>query len=562
MQYVAVLGYSEAFNKPLPSNSLDFLKDYPTEVVLLKLSKINAILFQENILTGIDIKIIREVIFYDVPGFNEKNEFGAFTPQSRWFSSASISMLITDCVKNFIAVDPNRSINTLEFARNLLRTILVYNQLYYSRFRERDMENLEAVFKLEVMQQGYLRNKGPLKIVTLMKFAFISKFLDVHEPLKEEAVFYCQKVGLGNPWLFGKFFLEVLTMAMTNANTGKHVLDVEGMPELLVREFSLDVKSLKTKEQLSLNMDVVPKPFYFLTAKQAIILDYSFFQYPIEQGFFYSFYQNGSSALSERFKDFPHFKSYIGLEFFERFLVEKYLKGIFFRREQRIVSTEKYQDFIVKSSASDIFIFEVKMVDVNVRTIEQMDYQKFKAHLDDNFLSEKGKFSKNKGVAQLVRQIYHLSESGSELKTVLGVKSSKQLNVYPIIICSDSNMNLAGVNNYLEFAFDEKIYEYRKYFQSIKPVMIVHIDFLVEYFGVLKKKPSLFAELINGYIKNKKNLEKRYKENGGIHNYYVSKRSFESYLNAKDFPDPMHATVNAMEETFDLEIVDFGKDQN
>lgn len=555
MQLLAVTGFTDLFHEPIPEDTLGYIASYPTDILLMKLSKINALLFQQRDDEVIDVAILKDVIFAEVPGFEKIDEFKPyFSGEKRWFAEGPIGLLMMDCLKNFKTVDRSNTVNTLELARNFLKTILIYNQLYYSRFREEDMETPQALFKMEAMQQGYLRAKGPLKLVTLMKFAFLSKFLDVHAPLKNEALMYCKKMEIGNPWIFGKFFLFVLAWAMEQRNHGKHILNVNEMPEKLMREFAIDPEALQAKDQLSLNMDVVAKPFYFATPTHAFVLDYSFFQYPIENGFFFSFFRHGSSALRTQHKNYLNFKSYIALEFFEKYLVGGLLRAIFQKRGQKIVSTDKYQDFVIRASPSDVFVFEVKMSDLHVHAIDQLDYVQFKRFLDERFLSEKAKGASDKGVQQIIRQVGYLAEEDSELREKLELQRSGKLNIYPVIICSEHHMNVSGVNDYLNEAFENRSQHLKSSFQSIKPLAVVHIDFLLKFFGPLKRNSSLFSELLNSYAKSSKNLKKKHKENGGVINYFLAHRSFSNYIETKEIQSPYSATIDEIENSFDLEV--------
>lgn len=557
-KYIAVSGYTDHFKLPLPEDSLRFLREYPADLILLRLSKINAMLFQERDGQNMDLVILKDVIFENVLDRKRFEEIASdYHGVSRLFAAPPLTTLMTNCLQNYVQGSLYLIINTLEFARNLFRTLLIYNQLYYGRFDGKNFESLEAVFKLEVMQQSYLRRGDPLNMVTSMKFAFISKFVNEHQSLKSPAQKYFKKIGLGNPWLFNKFFMEVLTTVTWSANQGKHILELESMPVGLIREFEFKLADLDTKDKLSLHMDVIPKPFYLIDEQQAIILDYSFFQYAMEHGFFYSFYQRVLTQDS-RFKNFGVFKSYIGMHFFEKYLVGGYLNAIFQNHGQLVIATEKYQDFLVKSSARDIFLIEVKMTDLNPRTLENLDYQEFKTYLDNNFLSSKEKGGKNKGVAQLIRQIEHLAAEDSELRDMLAVKSAKRLNIYPIIICSDVNVNIGGVHEYVNAAFDDIIGPRRENFESIQPLIILHVDLLIEHFGLLKRTPGILSEWIKGYVKQNKNLMKQFQNDGGIDNYLKTKRSFASFLAAKDHGDLLSITLKEMESSFKLNVEAYG----
>ncbi|WP_222538247.1 hypothetical protein [Pedobacter polysacchareus] len=65
MNYIAVLTYSQQFSEKPPKDPLIFIRPYPTDFILLKLSKINAILFQEGDEKTESMKVLKEVIYVD-----------------------------------------------------------------------------------------------------------------------------------------------------------------------------------------------------------------------------------------------------------------------------------------------------------------------------------------------------------------------------------------------------------------------------------------------------------------------------------------------------------------
>ncbi|WP_316736719.1 hypothetical protein [Pedobacter aquatilis] len=557
MQFLHVTGYAEAYHEPAPKYTLSFVAGYSTDTLLLRLSKINAMLFQQIDNRMIDPEILREAVFCDVPGFKQVTEFRPlFTDDKRWFAEGPIGLLIMDLLKNFRIIDTLAPIEPLEFARNLFKTILVYNDLYYGRPRGIVLESLEGIFMMEAMQQGYLRAKGVMKVDTFGRFLFLSKFIDSDGLLREEADMYCENMKIENPWTFAKFFLAVLASAVHPQNWGNHMLDLAHLwPEKLMREFGADPMELAGKEKLSLNMDVVTKPFLFLKPEKILVLDYNFFQYALENGFLYSLFRHSSKKLKAKFKTYENFKAYIALEFFEKYLVGNLLDKIFHKKSHQLISTEKYQDFIVRASSCDVFVFEVKMNDLHPNTFENLDYKAFTSEfLDKRFLSDKGTGAKDKGVSQIIRQLGYLSEPNSELRKKLGIKRSEKMNIYPVIICSEHHMNIAGVNHYLNEGFQQKSKHLKGSFQSIKPLTVIHIDFLIKYFGSLRRNPALFAEWLSGYHRSKKGLEKLYDEKGGPITYLLSKRSLFGYMEMKkNFPSPYKTTVAEIEKCFDLE---------
>ncbi|SFA56522.1 hypothetical protein SAMN04488511_11624 [Pedobacter suwonensis] len=402
------------------------------------------------------------------------------------------------------------------------------------------------------------------KYITLLKFAFLSKYLASDPTLIAKCKEYCDYLGLGNPWLFGKFFMELLTYSHSRENSSQHFLDVSQIPPKLVDDytFSRNGSVKKADKNISITFEIIPKPFYKLFEIYPMVLDYNYFQYAIDQGFFFNFYQKTSLKSSDRFKKYEDFKGYIGLHFFEQFLVKKYIEAIFYRVGQKVISTERYQDFIVKSAAKNILIFEVKMADLHANAIEKMDFAAFIDFIDNSFLSTKEVNGKNKGVSQVIKQVQHLAETNSELREMLDIKSADCMNIYPIIIYSDTNLDIGGVNRYVNTTFQNRIHELglKAHFQSVKPLLMMNVNTLIECFALLKKSPLTLTDWINSYFKSVSGWEKRYSRENNAYVYFQLNRSFSAYMKSKLPPDVFDSNLRETRRSFDLDIVDFGKD--
>jgi hypothetical protein len=411
LPYLAVMNYSDYFTDRIPEDRLFYLKAYPTEFILLKISKINAHLYQEKDLKAQTLSILTEVIFLDSPVAGQElvNMINATDWQYKtFFSAAANSLLIKACLENFVEDNPEQLVNPTQLARDLFKTILIFNQIYYGQIHGHDLESFRGLFTMEILQQNYIRTDFNAKLITLLKFAFISKFMDEHTEIKSDCIEFCKNFELGNPWLYGKLFLQILSFLTIPDQKGRHILDTAGLPMKLIEEFTMDQQMIQNKAGISLTMDIIPKPFYLLMGEYPMILDIAYFQYAIDQGFFFCLYNNSSLKKSLKFKKYPDFKAYIGLHYFEKYLVKKYIDAIFYRRNQKVISNDKYQDFIVKASSDTVFIFEVKMADVHAKTIESLDFDVFKIHIDDNFLQSKEISGKNKGLPQILKQMSYL----------------------------------------------------------------------------------------------------------------------------------------------------------
>jgi hypothetical protein len=555
--FQAVINYSDITGKSVPRDPLALLKGYRTEDILLCLTKLNALLYQLRSNENRDLEILGMVFF---------DQFGKDAPDItqikrickggiHLFSAQAVAMMMAYCLENFTEEeDPNRN-DAVIFFEELFSTVLIFNKLYYDKFKGNDIDSLESAFQFDCMQQGYLRMHPIHTLITLSKFAFLSRFMADHEPLRSYSFSYCTRMGLANPYYFGRFFRDIFEWSIAPLNQGKHIILSEHVNSRLLKEFSLDRSAQSSQKTYSVNMDVVPKPF-FPVEKGALVLDYSFFQYSLEDGFIWSFHKNELKD-SRQFRNYNGFQGYMGLNYFERFLVGNLLEKIFHRKGQLIISDEKYQDFIIRASPRDIFIFEVKMTGVHGKTLESLDYKEFRKFLDDNFLSSKQEKGKAKGIHQLLGQVDHFCDQDAELLGKLGVSSTKNLNIYPVLICSDSSMNFLGVNYYLNETFMPLLEDRRKSFQSIRPLTVLHVDMLLEYFAMWKEDGRCLAKHIQAYHKNHQGLEKQ-STNGDIGNYVLSKRSFTQFMRSKRLSDEIARSIDELTMTFDLYIGDFG----
>ncbi|WP_222538248.1 hypothetical protein [Pedobacter polysacchareus] len=468
------------------------------------------------------------------------------------FSASAVSLLIKTCLENYVEYIPDLIVNSAKLSSDLFKTLLIFNELYYSRFQEHDLESFHGMFHLEMIQQNHLGKGIYDKFTALIKIGFISKFLSEHDLVKDECQEFCRYYGINNPWLYGKFFLEVVGAPSKSDEFVKHVLDVNGIPKRLISDFTLDKNELKKKEGLSLNMDIVPKPFYLLGDEHPIILDYNYFQYAIEYGVFFSFYNQTSLRNGLKFKNYNAFKGFIGLNYFEKFFVSKYIHAIFSERNQKVISEELYQDFIVRSSADNIFIFEVKMTDFNIKNVEALDFEAFKDFIDRNFLTTKSLSGKNKGSTQIVKQMGHLLREDSPLVGKLGVKSAKRLNIYPVLIYSDNNLDMAGVNLYVNERFEQHVNGVKGGFQSVKPVLMMNVNVLVEYFCLFKSDTAVLTGLIGDYFKSIESLKRKYNRNKEPDTYIRMNKSFATYLNSRVTKDQLGNNLSEMGKFFDL----------
>ncbi|KQS32906.1 hypothetical protein [Dyadobacter sp. Leaf189] len=548
-QYILIRTYTDEMGESLPEDDLIFVRQYPTDYLILCLSKINALLYQEPRIEHHTAAVL-DVIF---PGKDHTKLSSATNLKGgAYFASPAISQLIKACLGNFVEVDAKLAFYNIQFGSDLFKTILIFNERYFLTNPRTQLDTFAGIFKLDIQQQHYIRSDF-FKIFSMIRFAFIAKFLSDSQDFRKSCTEFCEYYEIANPWLFGRFFLDIFRIISSKEQLGNHILNVEGMPAKLLSEFTMNMSTLSRKKDISVNMDIIPKPFYRI-GSDVIIIDYNFFQYPIDQGLFYLLYKRTSLKNDRMFASYDTFQGYIGLMYFEKYLVKEYLTQTFYRQNQIIVSTEKYQDFIIKSSNNCVLIIEVKNTKIHAKTLEDMDFVAFQSVIDENLLSAKGTDSKNKGVPQLVVQINNLIEDGSELTKKLKIKPNTQLRIFPMIIYSESVFDVSGVNYYVNQKSSSMLSGIDTKKHIVKPVTLLNVNILIDYFALFKKSPSQLTNLISDYFSFARKNRKKYDVENHMHHYYVSNKSFSAYLKHRSLGDQWKLNFTEMKKDFNLDI--------
>src|SRR5690606_2357711 len=119
------------------------------------------------------------------------------------------------------------------------------------------------------------------------------------------------------------------------------------------------------KRRVTLNFDIIPRPLFECSNDEFIILDFNFFQYTIDQGFFFKIFKKTIEPSGSKLSDLNNFLSFIGKEYFENYLCKILLQKIFSNNRQIVHSDDKYQDFLIKASSDNLLVIETKMTSVN-----------------------------------------------------------------------------------------------------------------------------------------------------------------------------------------------------
>jgi len=552
----AVIDYSQIYGQAPPEEPFDLLKSYPTDLILVRLAKINTIIYLQQDTLLQNMRVFKEAIFEGVGGTDE------LVPQlmqlfdrkdSVAFSGQVMSAIIKEAMEHYVPTGSPPDLR--QFGKDLFQAILAYNEHFYDQ--DLSMANFADLFITNIQQQYYLRRETYLKLNTLLKFAFISKFLSEDEQLKGAAQEYCTALAIGTVWKLASFILHMFKVIHAGDQQSRHILDRNGAQWPVLEQFVMSKADL-AGASLSLHKQLIPKPFYELEDGRLILLDYNYFTYGLDQGIFYSLYNKSSLREGRIFKNYNEYKAYLGLKYFEEYYIGRFIHKIFSKRSHHVLHTEKYQDYIV-SASNQVFVFELKMAEFNANGLDQSSFEDFKTFIDQNFLTFKQTGQKAKGLGQLLRQIGHLARE-QELLDLLSIKKRNRLQIYPIIVYAEANLDMNGVNEYVNETWAEKTAVYAGTFSAIRPVTMINGSLFMTYYYLLRKDPGQFAQWLNDYFKSVNHLKKRYHNEKDPFDFLECNRSFAGHMRRKIPKDDFDANLTAIRSDFDLETHDFGRE--
>lgn len=200
-------------------------------------------------------------------------------------------------------------------------------------------------------------------------------------------------------------------------------------------------------------------------------------------------------------------KQLVGQKFTEQYL--------FYKVIDRILADKRYEkktgedmtkisdglpDFYA-NKGQRVFLFEFKDIQLNRKVVTSGDYDTIIKAVENELVeNEKGR---PKGITQLANDI------DKHLFDIVGKERvSEKLQVYPILVYSDSSFDIEGFNYYLNNRFHE-IIRNRNIPSNIhvKDVLMVNIDTLIMFEKAFVDKKLKFDVLVNEYISYKNSKE-------------------------------------------------------
>jgi len=528
--------YSDLINDP-PEDASQILKKIPTKTVLFTIAVMNARIDNkysppENITFYFRRNRSRfDEIEINIEKFHQTHQI----PFS-FFSKMHLCRLGIEALKT-----PNLEIRdtTPEEDYHIFRAYLIlveeYNDEQELVLKQPFNPKLNGFNNLTwpIIAEQYQFVKNRSQLLDIIKtIALIDVLIDLG--YSEEVKQYSQLINI-----------PVLDMASNifSISNKQEILEIDGWetPSFFVQisdgklnlfeSLILDIEIAKEERNFDNNFLVLKKyPLLDHNDDTLVLIDRQFLQNKIYNGFLFDFFLK--SGIKSKLRSFDNFKSIIGKDVIERKLFKPLIESIFPKRHQiKIFSEEDSHPDCYLRIHNRVFLIEFKDYMMSSRVINSYDIQTFKDEIDIKFIqNEKGK---PKGVTQLANQVKTLSKAEYDFDKIYSNGISKnKLEVYPIIVYTDYQYSIPGINDYLKEKFRENIPDSENFKKVFDPVMI-NANFMFRYANYISK--NRLDNLIKSYFKKKVQLEKKMEKEPKPGNWVNANSSFDDIGVTIDF---------------------------
>ncbi len=547
----SIWSYREFYNSQPPSDSLAFIRKYPTDIIILYLSKINALIFLDG---DSNLSTLKKILLQCFPFLDNKRrnrlaelmkDSESLEDGSHFFSPQAISKLIGICLSNYRAEYPDEEADESNLQNDLWDNILLANQIYYDQLTDSDdICSYSGIWKLGMMQQFYIRRFIVLHYIGNVEVLLFYKFIRREIPNGSRFIGeFIQNLGLSDFFQYAKIVMKILKQSMDQFKedeNAKWSLELNEQQQKIIEPFSYRRSNLPANnDEFTIHKHIMTHPIYFILDEHPVILDFNFLSYIAELSLTYNFHKHTSIREEKRWKTFGDFKGWLGKKYYEEFVSELLLKGMF-KEPEFILWNDKEGspiDFMIVNDR-DIYLIEVKSSDLPRIVLEEIDENGFKDFLDKNFASSKENGLRNFGVCQIAKALDDIANSNKYDSLLTYPTKKRKHRIYPIIIHTEKAIDIAGVNSYLQDVFENEAKNITEKFDKIHPVTLISISTLIEKMAVIKENPHILKEWIRSYWRRCSSNKKSFKRSGDPNQFYNSCNTFGDFLRVitKDYP--------------------------
>jgi hypothetical protein len=522
MEISTVPTYEEVFGQPAPTIE-SLIGNYSSYDVLAYLSCINTQIyfgdendleFQKELLLKLINhwrQDIRSSFIRETSAFLSKNQ----NTEPNFFKPVYVTFFIHNELLNFrengIDYDSLGEANTI-------KAYFLYLKLHGEQNPIFEKPSIDDPLKYQKLTWCYVIKQFDFteKIDPIYQSIRMAKFLEhlyLKPEYKDKVNQYLQKYNKQEVYSFVMDFLAFINVGhLKREDVDLYHSLINESPgfEEIFNNLSVDFKEYQNTPNLQLDYKGVrSKPLLKYKNGTYTVLSWKFLNAAVYLGVIFDFCKVTNS-------DFGKVKQLVGLEIAE----QKIFRGIMnsaFQGKYRILNFDLnnsgHPDFYLRIG-SYVYLFEFKDVLMPINIVSTNSFDEFRSYIDDRFIKRSD--GKSKGLSQISEQIKIIEAGGFDFdKYQQKSIKTRNLTIIPIIVTTQYNFQMGGINTYLN---QQNIIGPSESFKTILPLTLIDLSFFYKQMLRLQEKETVLIDLIRNYHKHlKDNKANMFKSNISFH---------------------------------------------
>ena len=512
----------------LPSKNLDLLKGLNRDNVLRFLIAMRTAVARHK---GPSIKqLFIQRFIKNLPANTQKRVL-TFLTQENYAYFLTVPLIIMQLITEVLSQAPEQEIQERNvesyFALAMLDVIMIYNDHHFKVLNiGKRTDSHELIWQMMLMQEINGDNAASFVRSGIIKQVIFLEFLKSELGTKYRSFEAAVSVALGAASIaaYPMLFVALQLVQDRQSTAPVPLVPITKQDEVydIIHNAGL---VLDTTQQLKIDQGgILMHPFLKLSDGVMYLVGTLDFGLITDKGWIFYLYNQGKlSTFFPKISSLNALYSFIGLNYTEKYLMGKVFKSMH-RTGFRVLLSDDQQtpDVTIISNETDVFVIEIKSVSLNYKVWQNQELDKFKQHLDSEYVKEK------KGVIQLHKCISHLC---NEPDSLFGIRTSlNKINLFPIIVYTEPHLNIVGVNDYVIEHSPAIPTDLVTSFNFISPVTMIHYDFFIENLAIIQKQKGLLKEAVLHYHRSMKKRRQNHEKVNSTVNYLKAMAPFDDFI--------------------------------
>lgn len=565
--------WDDLFNEEAPE-PIDLISDIPSDVVIRLLCFIHAQITLSNNSFESHLKLWHFLTENIDPYFSElSSRLDKFIKRHR---GMEVRIFGYHYVLDFIEHEVQNYRDILNFkdtspeqSMNILKSYFIFAQKYQIKAQEKvdevEYDQNERFFFQKrtwplMIEQLEINHVPHLGILPLKSFVFL-QFFYKSSKYRQYVDQFLNHNAQETIWHYIIRLMNIIKISKDrNNNNDWFNFKIELPPseyKSIFDAMTLDIKDINENKENFKNYKGLREFPLFKYENHYYVFNWHFLQNKLYTGLVFDFYKN--SGIKLIFPKLPDFLSMIGSNISEKSFFQKIFNNIF-NKKYSILYFDMgdgygYPDMYFRSG-NDIILVELKDSMLPASIINNYSYEAFTNHLREKFIVDKS--GKPKGALQILEQIKKINTGGFAFDDFKAKRLKiKNLKIYPVIVYTNFEYSMSGVEDYVRHQFELALEEYTSDKKDswnityVSGLVMINFDFFMKI-AIEENRRFDFPNLIKNYNSNLKNRFKRFKKNATPDNAI---KLFPGFENVNDlYKKESQANVSKMFKILDIEF--------